>query len=272
MSGVARTNRPGGTTQATRHQLDELDALLQRMLDLPVSKAEPEPAEADYPPPARPPEPPQRPAAPPRRAYPPSYMVVETSTPPLDPQAKEPPTQGALGPRRVERQPEHVEEDVFEAYRTPEQPAAEPAGDWVPLRSSWQPSAQTWKPLAESWEQSHTAPPPVIPPEPPRARTPPVSSSAPPAVIPPTPPHTVGQPVIPPPSVAPRSEVGPSTPVLLLPAVWFNKAFDVCLIPLGPAGRWLQGRAGRGFLGAVGVTALLAAVALAAAEGIGWTR
>ena len=41
---VARTPRSsGGAVQATRQQLDELDALLQRMLDLPVTPAE-EPA------------------------------------------------------------------------------------------------------------------------------------------------------------------------------------------------------------------------------------
>src|SRR2546430_1891113 len=43
---VARTSRSsGGGVQATRQQLDELDALLQRMLDLPVTQAdEPDPA------------------------------------------------------------------------------------------------------------------------------------------------------------------------------------------------------------------------------------
>jgi hypothetical protein len=91
-------------------------------------------------------------------------------------------------------------------------------------------------------------------------------------VIPPAP-HSAGQPVIPPPSAAaPHADPGPSTPVLLWPALWFNMAFDLCLLPLGPVGRWLQGRAGRAFLGAVGVIALLAAAALAAADGCGWTR
>jgi hypothetical protein len=54
--------------------------------------------------------------------------------------------------------------------------------------------------------------------------------------------------------------------------VWFNAAFDLGLAPLGPLGRWLQGPAGRTALGAVGIGCLLAAVALAAADGIGWTR
>jgi hypothetical protein len=280
MSGVARTNRPGGTAQATRQQLDELDALLQRMLDLPVTKPEPEPAEADYAPPrparpepTRPPAPPRQ-AAPPRRAYPPSYMVVETSTPPLRPPPDEPAREAALDPRRVERPTAVPQEEVFGDYRTAEPPPeVEPGGDWVPLRSSWQPSAQTWKPLAETWQQSRaTPPPPVIPPEPPRAWVPPPEQAAPPVVIRPAGPHTVGEPVIPPPSDATPSEPETSTPLLLLPAVWFNQAFDACLAPLGPVGRWLQGRAGRGLLGTVGLLALAGAIALAAADGIGWTR
>src|SRR5690349_6537356 len=108
---VARTAGPGlGAVQATRQQLDELDALLQRMHDLPVSQVEPEPPEPEPEPaprPARPalPEQPARPARPrqpapraaarpapaprvvpppavvSRPAYPASYMVVETVAP-----------------------------------------------------------------------------------------------------------------------------------------------------------------------------------------------
>jgi hypothetical protein len=53
--------------------------------------------------------------------------------------------------------------------------------------------------------------------------------------------------------------------------VWFNRAFDGCLVPLGPVGRWLRRPAGRNLLGAGGVLGLLAAAAVAVADCIGWT-
>src|SRR5262245_58012202 len=116
MSGVARTTRSGGTAQATRQQLDELDALLKRMLDLPVNKSEPEEDDAPVvPPPVRPAIPKPEPS---KRSYPASYMVVETSTPP---RAEEPPAAvSGLGPREVAEEP-------FESYRAPE-PSARGAG------------------------------------------------------------------------------------------------------------------------------------------------
>ena len=130
---VARTPRTsGGSVQGTRQQLDELDALLQRMLTLPVNHGEAvppveyaaqdeAPAEEEWtPPPApraptppRPPEPaPPRPSAVPSRSYPASYMVVETPTHPYFDQRAETPSppyfdrrgeanDAGLGPRMV---------------------------------------------------------------------------------------------------------------------------------------------------------------------------
>jgi hypothetical protein len=272
---VAHTTRPAGTAQATRQQLDELDALLERMLQLPVNATEPEPVEE--PPPMRPARQeaparpaPGRPTTPRQRSYPPSYMVVETSTPsyfetPAPPRQPE----AGLGPRLLDPAGPSYHEPAHHAM--PDAPAHEESppedyetgeGDWVPLRSAWQPSAQTWKPLAETWEQAKTAPEPTRPWTPP----PPVMEPA----IPPAP--TVSEPVaiLPP---APAPEPPAETPsAWLLPAVWFNRGFDACLAPLGPVGRWLQGPAGRGFLGTVGLVALAGACALAVADGIGWTR
>jgi hypothetical protein len=55
--------------------------------------------------------------------------------------------------------------------------------------------------------------------------------------------------------------------------VWFNRAFDATLAPLGPAGRWLRRPAGRTILGAAGLLCLAAAAALALGEGIlPWNR
>jgi hypothetical protein len=53
--------------------------------------------------------------------------------------------------------------------------------------------------------------------------------------------------------------------------VGFNAAFDLCLEPWGPIGRWLRGPTGRALLGILGLLFLTAAAALAAAEWIGWT-
>jgi hypothetical protein len=64
----------------------------------------------------------------------------------------------------------------------------------------------------------------------------------------------------------------PQYPPVLLPVVWFNQAFDLLLLPFGPLGRWFQGRSGRALLGVVGLLCLVAAAALAAADGIDWTR
>jgi hypothetical protein len=170
--------------------LDELDALLQRMLDLPVQQAEEEP------------EPPVPPAAPSRReplvrlTIPafrriattppeplppsiPSYMVVETNTP-VDLSAPAPPTVEAaeadLGPRILRPEPQPPFEEPVPGGRhdleadDPVDPAEElarlqaelgrPPEEWVPFQSSWQPSAQTWKPLAETWQQARTVPVP----------------------------------------------------------------------------------------------------------------
>jgi hypothetical protein len=57
----------------------------------------------------------------------------------------------------------------------------------------------------------------------------------------------------------------------LKPAGWFNDAFNLLLLPLGPLGSWLRGRVGRNLLGALGLLALAAAAGLALADWIGWT-
>jgi hypothetical protein len=178
-----------------------------------------------------------------------------------------------------------------------------PPEDWVPFQSSWQPSEQTWKPLAETWEQARTAPPdpppdPSAPHEAPRpARSANPSGGRParegpagPVVVtqaaPPEPPP-VAQPIYRPPvappgfsspaAQAPTTAPVPAEPAppparssLLLPLVAFNVVFDLFLTPCGPPGRWLKGKSGRNFLGALGVLCLLGAAALAVADGLGW--
>jgi hypothetical protein len=166
-------------------------------------------------------------------------------------------------------------------------------GEWVPLQSTWQPSAQTWKPLAETWEQSRgSAPPRPTLPEPPMMPTPARMAPEMPAwrdnVIPPAPPgyeEMQRSPFASPPPTsaaapenarppAPPAPVVPPTrtPLALAPVVWFNKGFDLLLVPLGPLGGWFRGQSGRTVLGTAGLLCLVGAIVLAVVEGFGWTR
>jgi hypothetical protein len=188
LSRAARRAAGAGATP-TRQQLDELDALLQRMLDLPVNQAD----EAEPPQQA---EPPVEQAASLHRPEATGWQPVLRGAEPDElPSYHTPPEEPAaspqLGPRLVQVPPSEemefeepvpggrhdLEEDVpfdpteelarlraemesptfsppaslpFEPARVPG-PASQDPGEWVPLRSSWQPSAQTWKPLAERW-------------------------------------------------------------------------------------------------------------------------
>jgi hypothetical protein len=180
-----------------------------------------------------------------------------------------------------------------------------PPEEWVPFQSSWQPSEQTWKPLAETWQQARTpaepvggqrsrpTPTPREAPAPsfrptlrdlPRASTPVgpvVVTQA--AEMPDPPPFS--NPMLAPPSLelpeasrpmekppAPTAIEAPRPPLVLLPLVWFNSAFDTCLLLGGPLGDWLKGKGGRNVLATVGLLCLAGAAALAVADTCGWTR
>jgi hypothetical protein len=240
--------KPAAEMHPTRQQLDELDALLRRMLDLPVQPADAAPSAAT------PPEP--EPALPaeahkPREKSPTgppvSYVVIETAGPSTPEPAAAP-----QAPR----------------------PEAEPEG-WIPFRSSWQPSPQTWGPLAESWKQARTAGLPAPPAA--DSRTAVAEPSSPPAVV-----DSAPEPK-PMPATAPAAPAAsppltltwnpPARPRALAPLIWFNRLFDACLTPLAGPGRWLRGSGGRSFLGFVGLACLGAAVARALTGGIlPWTR
>jgi hypothetical protein len=299
------STRSAGTLNPTRQQLDELDALLQRMLELPVAQldvAEPTETESAIE------EPPAielktvRPA-------PVSYMVVETASPRPLPLASGFEPQPALRtPRLVPVTPLEQEQPSVSVPTTPPEPEVgiapltptprppqggeglsssprPPQGGeglgvrgesedplWVPLRSSWQPSPQTWPPLADSWHQANGATaPPVDPPTLSLEFTTPRE-------VPVTPPAVEAeQPPAPqPPAVEPRLSLtaadAPSAgPRMLLPLVWVNQGFEACLSPLGAPGRWLCGPSGRQVLGFVGLTCLAAASAIAILAGLGCT-
>ncbi len=293
-TSTGRTQRGAGPAP-TRQQLDELDALLQKMLALPVAPGgddepapapprlspTPRPAAARSAAPARPAEEP----APSVRSYPPSYMVVETpatpayDTPPL-PAGIEPPVPGGRHDLVEDVPADPVQE--LARRRLEEQPA-----EWVPFQSSWQPSAQTWGPLAESWRQAQPGPAPTpaagppIPPLPPMPRRP-AQPSGPtvqtetvevqeyPAETPPR--AEQAAPIAPAPTPAPApAPPKPGTPVILWPLVAFNAVFDVFLLPLWPLRGWLRRPSGGGVLAAAGVLCLLAAALLLLADWNGWS-
>lgn len=291
------TTRAAGTLNPTRQQLDELDALLQRMLQLPVHPLEkPEQAQAEEPPP-----PPRKaegakkkvekeaPAPSPNTfrvaasSLPSvSYTVVETaSARPLPPASGFEPRPSMLTPRLVPVSP------PAEPPAAPPPPVAD-AGEgqmWVPLRSTWKPSASTWGPLAESWHQANNGASPLAAPSPvaesPPEPTPPLPAEPAIAVQKPAP-LPISETVIEIPRAEPPAaiEPQPSRTVSdspgtvawpLLPLVWFNQGFDACVAPLGAPGRWLCGR-GRVVLGFLGLACLAAAAAIAANAGMGWSH
>ncbi len=301
--------RSPGSLNPTRQQLDELDALLKRMLELPVNQidnadeAEGE-EEADEP---------AAPAVVPMEmkplASPISYMVIETASPrPLPPSSGFEPRPSLLTPRLVpvtpppespveEEEPAASAEDAPptedplpapSAVETETSAADSPSSEaevWVPLRSTWQPSAQTWQPLAESWQQAQGAAPEFAAPEnPPPDPTPlevlplptlPDAADPIESVTPAAPTVAPAAPVAAPPAESRLQLSAEDAPVavspFLLPLLWFNQGFDACLSPLGAPGRWLCDRRGRHALGTVGLLSLAAAAAVAVCAGLGWT-
>jgi len=72
---------------------------------------------------------------------------------------------------------------------------------------------------------------------------------------------------------AASTTVPPMPPVepWLLPLVWFNVAFDGLTFLLGPLGRWLRGPTGRAVMGWIGVLLVAGSMAWALFDWMGWT-
>jgi nicotinate-nucleotide--dimethylbenzimidazole phosphoribosyltransferase len=291
----------------TRRQLDELEALLQRMLDLPVNQVEPEGA------PESPGQPPARDSAAPRRP------LVGYTTPEPEPEA-EPPAQAAAPPPAQELPPEEqappaLGPRIIAVADMEETPPAEPpnppparaepkpakdAETWVPLRANWKPSAQTWGPLAESWQKARDTLVPSPKPPPEREPAPEPAPKMPVQILAPAPapvPKSVAAPAVevapaaappqrrvePAPAAdrraepaGPPAQPAPSTdraplPWWAWPPALLDGAFDLVLSPWGAPGRWLRSLSAKNFLGIVGVLCLVAAAALSAADWFGWT-
>lgn len=198
-----------GTLNPTRQQLDELEALLKRMLELPVNKADDMDETEDEDSPDEAPAAPtpvsirteEAPATEMRPAV--SYMVVETASPrPLPPASGFEPRPTGLMPRLMPLTPPEPPEEEPAPPATEEATAEEPVAQapaeaapeggaevWVPLRSTWKPSAQTWQPLAESWQQANAAPAPAPLPVPGLR----LDSPSPSEIVPPSLPEEVAQ-------------------------------------------------------------------------------
>jgi hypothetical protein len=226
--------RSTGALHAAQQQLDELDALIQRMLTLPINPAEepapPEPAAAAMPPEAPaetfveaevpleaprrleeppPPEPKvaRKPKARPRSAPPPEpQLEVEFLPPPL------------LDPLEVEFRPMPLASDLAIDGDDEALPPAEP------FRSD----------LADA--QSDMADDEYIEEE-----------------------------------AAPHPEEFAAPAERRRPLVRVNQAFDRLTYPLGATGYWLRSAAGRDVLGWSGVLLITGSVAWAVLDWLGWT-
>jgi hypothetical protein len=229
--------------QSTRQLLDELDALMQRMLALPVQAAEDEPPD---------PEPPA-PSPPPRRT--PSPVEAWKVEPPASAAAQEIIVNGrdAAPPAKEEPQPPAPAPAAVVPPRVRAPELVPPPRDSVPVLPL---AAPTYLPLGAE---------PLLPlilqrpgAKPARPAEPPPSG----APVPPPPPKpqwlkpaAPGRPAAP-----PVVAVAPSGGLL----VGINRHFDRATAWLGGAGRWLRGEQGRNLLGWTGVAMLGAALVWAA--------
>jgi hypothetical protein len=244
---ISLSPRPStGAANPTRRQLDELDALLQRMLDLPVDNGD------------------TLDAGPLPSAPPVSYTTTEEPEPPrmIDFHALKQKMATPAAP------PETNDKDKKDE------------DSWVPLSSTWQPSSLTWKPLAQSWQQTAAAPSREA-----EEKKEPAQSAAGAPRATPAWEAIPEREIAPVPDIAdayrlkaedpkpPADDRPAAEPIRwwALPLVAFNWCFDLLLLPFGPVGRFFRGRSGRFGLGAIGLYCLLAALGVLFADWIGWT-
>jgi hypothetical protein len=225
--------KPPGLLTSTQQQLAELDALLERMLALPVNRLdEPDCAQADVatlPPATNDPAPPdggdQAPPHPPGEA--PALNTLQAS-------------EGAGFATGAET-PELVSPPVRE-WGEDNQPA--PFGPpHFPLFTNLE------------WQEIPEVPATTTALDPPPAAD---ESLAFPALGP-----------LPPPT-RPQPRVKGPIPLGLRPLLWPNQAFDRYAAALGAPGRWLSGPSGRSVIGWTGLLLLAAAAAWGLLDWMGW--
>ena len=208
--------------QPTKQQLDDLDALLQRMLSLPVSLPEEEfpPAETIPLPPS--PSPLESRPQPPLPLI--SSVPADVLTPPpgnlvlTDPLSPSIPAEPEENPLRSVPDQRNTTEGV--PHGPPQPVFAKPAPVLPP------PTPEPWLPPVVP-EERQVARPTFI------ARHPSSASSRP-----------------------------LEDPLWLLPVLWCNRLFDWLALGLGAPGHWLRGPIGRNLLGCIGLVLLLAALTL----------
>jgi hypothetical protein len=247
-----------------RQQLDELDALLQRMLTLPVNQ----PSEASGPAPEPPPSPPVEKPKP--RA--PLHSLERFTLPPLPAKEQTPPA-----PVMVKDQPPSPRPEPPAKRRGPVvvfQPVHSP----TTLTVASSPSI-TVEPLPETKEETSS----VV-----MAAAAAVASAPAPGwgPIPEAPPTSA--PILPPQKTEPEPELPPArSPFLerhqarlrerrrskpwMGPLAGINYLFDRFAIVFGSPGLWLTGPDGRAVLGWMGLGFLLAALAILAGDWLGWS-
>ena len=284
---------PVAPVHPTRQHLDELDALLQRMLELPVKTSEEAPTDAG----ASAPRPQQSetnrleprvlPMPVRHDAHPPlgstdeegeawvplrsSWQPSAQTWGPLAKQWQEAQQAGQSAPQEHSENsvpPAHEERPVEEASPAADPTAAAqilalPIGRGSEARDrgkSQQDTAESVErparhALPTSWQVDAHANEQLEPLPSLKALLPPLFSA-------PSAPRPVES--------SPPADEPPLSP-LLWPLVAINATFDCCLLLLGPFGNPLRSRGGKSFLGVVGILCLLGTAALAAIDWFGWT-
>jgi hypothetical protein len=238
---MSTSSPPAG--HSMRQQLDELDALLQRMLTLPINQSDEGAAE---PLPSRPVLADPSPTPAPVNGRRPQMVLLDGSAPVAPPQS--PPA--AWDPHwNINLNPQQGS-----SILGPRSPAA---GD--PRMASQRLQPETAPPVWRA-ETVAFAPPQSEPTPQPPLSTPPAATT--------TPIHRY-TPVPTAPACLPTEE---PTPVLLAPVAGLNRAFDAVMLCLGPPGQWLCTSAGRNLLGYAGLALLFGSAAWGMAGWFGWPR
>ena len=230
--------------QQTRQQLEELDALLQRMLALPSGANEPNPGEV---------------------ASLPANPELFAPSPPTLPLPARPQANG---------------QPIVQAWRVQSPPAPEAlvfpfSGQQPPLATPVDCSAEYASPqprffaspVVATTTPANPAPLPYAMIFGPQAAT--AALAMPPGAA------ALGTEIpVPQWEAAKSTAIAPPLPVSLWPILVLNKIFDLLTLPLGPLGSWLRRPGGRNVLGWLGILMILGAIGWGVADwyGLDWTR
>jgi hypothetical protein len=236
---MSTSSPPAG--HSMRQQLDELDALLQRMLTLPISQSDDGEAE---PMPARRAEVADPfPTPPPANARRPQMMLLDGSAPVTPPQT-----------------PPATWDPHWNINLNPQQGSSilgsrSPAATDPRLASQrLQPTAAppVWRAETVAFAPPQSEPTPQPPLSAPAASTPPIQRYAPPLTAP------------------AGASANEPTSILVAPVAMLNRAFDAVMLCFGPPGQWFCTSAGRNVIGYTGLALLFGSAAWGAAGWFGW--